>query len=447
MKKAYLAWGAVIAPLWVVLVLCTYGEPVAHDGWGHWWWHRDVGMSVGNLLDFAKDSYLHGNPRLGQDITLLLYTPGPWHVIVTPLVELGMFYLLTALLLGRWPSLRRADDALLFATIFAMAAVAVPAFGLMLFYRPFTGNYLYGLVINLALLVPYRFHYETPRMARWWHAPLLLVLGFAAGLCNEHTGPAFAALLLVCLWTFRKQLRAWMVAGLVGLVGGGLALFFAPGQAMRYNGLATQHGTLDRIAERGILANGKIIKMAFIYLMPLIMWIVLALVARWRSRPAPQPRKHVVAELALGALALVVTLTLLASPKQGPRLYLASVVIACAAVAGAVLAQCVSRWARTVVAALATFIIAKMAWRCVPTYQTLGREFAERVRLLDAAPDNSIADIPVYSVRRTRWSVGDDLLIEPLRNRVSASFRLALVRMHQRDETTPPPPAGDPDAP
>jgi hypothetical protein len=446
MKKPYIAWGAVILPMWLVLVACTHWEPVANDGWGHWSWHHEFGLSFDNLYDFAKLTYLRNNPRLGQVITVLLYTPGPYHSIVTPIVELGLFYALTALVLGRWPSLRRADDALLFATIFAMAAVTVPAFGLMLFYRPFTGNYLYGLAINLALLLPYRFHYESARTARWWHTPLMGVLGFAAGLCNEHTGPAIAAMLLACIWACRKQLAGWMFAGLIGFVLGGLALLFAPGQAFRYGGLANQHGVLDRILERGIGANERIFVAAVLYLKPLVGWVVLGLVARWRVRRDPQPHNQLVAELALGALALAITLTLLASPKQGARLYLASVVIACAAVAAWVLAQCVSRWARTVLAALATIVLAHMVWRCIPTYRTLDREFAERVRMLENAPDNSIADIPVYSVPRSRWSVGDDLLNEDVRNRVSATFGLALVRMHQRDETTPPD-GDDPDAP
>ncbi|HTL38939.1 MAG TPA: DUF6056 family protein, partial [Kofleriaceae bacterium] len=460
--KGVLAWTVAVVPMWIVLILCTHWEPVAHDGWGHWSWHRTIGMSFDHLLDFAKGTYVHNNPRLGQVLTLLIYTPGPYHAIVTPIVELSMFYLLAVLVLGRWPSLKRADDALLFATIFAMAALTVPSFGLMLFYRPFTGNYLYGLVINLMLLVPYRFHYANPApkglTANLWRAPLMLVLGLAAGLCNEHTGPALAGLIVLALVVFyRKDTRsavrriaslAWGIAGLVGLVAGGIALFKAPGQAIRYNGLANEHGTLGRIVERGAYANGRIIGVALLYCLPLVLWLGIGLVARWRSRPPAQPREQAVIQLVLAGLSLSITLTLLASPKQGPRLYLASVVIACAALAGWMLAQCVARWARAVTAALATVVLAYMTWRCIPTYRTLGREFRERVAILDAAPDNSVADIPIYSIHRTRWSVGDDLLIEKLRNGVSANFGLALVRMYRRghleDTTAPVPPPDEP---
>lgn len=444
MKRSYLAWAAAIVPIWIVLVLCTHWEPVAHDGWGHWSWHRNIGLSLDSLKDFAWGTYTHNNPRLGQVLTLLVYTPGPWHEIVTPLAELGLFYLLTTLVLGRRPSLRRTDDALLYATIFAMAALTVPSFGLMLFYRPFTGNYLFGLVINLALLVPYRLHYESPRKARIWWIPAMLVLGFAAGLCNEHTGPALAALVAfacVVFWRRGERFVAWAAAGLVGLVAGGVALFQAPGQAIRYNGLATQHSTLGRIVERGFEGNAKIVGVWLAYMLPLVVWAVLGAVARRRDKPASLPPSSARVLWTGIAFALAITLTLLLSPKQGPRLYLASVVLGCSVVAGWVVPQLVARWSRIVAAVLATVVIGYASWRCVTTYHTLGREFSARVATLEAAADNSVADIPTYTIKRSRWSVGDDLLIDNIRNAVSYSFGLALIRIEvpQRVATDPAP--------
>ena len=444
MRRSYIAWAAAVVPIWIVLILCTHWEPVAHDGWGHWSWHRNIGLSVDSLLDFAWGTYTHNNPRLGQVLTLLVYTPGPWHAIVTPVVELALFYLCATLVLGRWPSLRRAGDALLFATIFAMAALTVPSFGMMLFSRPFTGNYLFGFVINLALLVPYRLHYESARRGRWWGTPAMLVLGAAAGLCNEHTGPALAAMVAfacVVFWRRGDRLVPWAIAGLLGLVAGGVALFLAPGQAIRYNGLATEQSTVGRVLERGLDGNLKIVVVWLLYLLPLVLWAALGAIARRQAKPGPLPRTVARALWAGAAFALAITLTLLLSPKQGPRLYLASVVIACTVVAGWVVPQLASRWSKTLAALSATAVLGYMTYRCVPTYHTLGREFAERVAILEAAPDHSVADIPSYTVKRTRWSVGDDLLIEKIRSGVSGSFALALIRIHtpQRVATEPVP--------
>jgi hypothetical protein len=431
-RNGPIAWALVVVPTWVVLILCTHWEPVAHDGWGHWIWHRYTGLTFDNLLAFAEGTYVHNNPRLGQVLTLLVHTPGPWHSIVTPVVELSLFYLLTLLVLGRAPSLRRADDALLFAAILALALVTVPSIGMMLFYRPFTGNYLFGLVINLALVVPYRLHYDSPRRASWWWSPVLFVTGAAAGLSNEHTGPAFAGLLVLALITFWRRDRripVWAVVGLVGLVAGGIALFLAPGQAVRYNALATQASTLGRVLDRGFVDNAKIVTLAAVYMLPAIVAVAIGLAARYRDRPPPRPRTRTIVELLGGAVALAIAMTLLLSPKQGPRLYLASSVIASAAVAGWVVSQLVSRWSRALAASVIAAVLLYAGFRMTRAYYHLGREFRARVAILEAAPDHSVADIPVYSIKRSRWSLGDDLLIDNIRNIVSASFGLALVRM------------------
>src|SRR5262249_34123599 len=152
--------------------------------------------------------------------------------------------------LGRWPSVRRADDALAFATVTALFAICTPQFGPMLFYRPFFGNYTFGLLLNLAWLVPYRFGSK----GHWWWGLPVALLGVAAGMCNEHTGPAFLGLAVAAMWQQRAA-RTWMFAGLLGLAAGYVLLMVAPGHDARYNGLAKEAGILGRIAELGALEN------------------------------------------------------------------------------------------------------------------------------------------------------------------------------------------------
>ena len=175
-------WAAAIVPLWVTLVLCTSWEPLVHDAWKNTFFHRWNDVDLEMTWGLLKNGWLGSNPRLGQTLTTLLYSPGPYHVIFTPFLELALFLLLTAITLGRRPSLRSSDDALVFITVTAMFALCTPQLGPMLFYRPFTGNYTFGLVLNLLWLVPYRFHAAESRRYRLWWSPLLLVLGVAAGM-------------------------------------------------------------------------------------------------------------------------------------------------------------------------------------------------------------------------------------------------------------------------
>ena len=273
-------WAIVVVPLWAVLALCCYWQPVVRDTWGHYHWHRTYPMSLDLLWQFAHDNYLHLNPRLGQVLTWLV-TVWPWHPIVTPIVELGMFYALTALALGRWPG---RTDALAFATVTALALACMPATASMLFYAPFTGNYLYGFALNVALLVPYRFAVARELRGGIGLAIGLVVLGAAAGLCNEHTGPAFGALIAAAIYVRRRALRPWMIAGLVGLAAGWLALMLAPGQDVRYNGLAQEAGTLQRIVDRGAGKDLYLLVRPFFYLGWAVPWIALA--AWKRAKPS-----------------------------------------------------------------------------------------------------------------------------------------------------------------
>jgi hypothetical protein len=431
-RRAPLVWAAVLVPLWIVLVLCTLWEPVLGDGWGHVEFHIYYPLSIDNLWFFAKYNYLSMNPRLGQTLTMLLYTPGPWHVIVTPLVEIGMFLLLTTLALGRWPCPRRRDDALLFTLIVALVVACTPDIGLMLFYRPFTGNYLFGLTISLLFLVPYRLHVEKPLAHGWWLIVPMLVLGAAAGMSNEHTGPAIGVLAIA---VFAYAMRRgdpppwWMIAGIVGLVGGGLALFFAPGQDVRYSGLAMQDSMLGRIASRGFVGNVKVFGNIALYLCASLPWVALGLVARRRADP--MSRTRLLATLALGAAAVLVAATLLASPKIGQRLWLASIVLASTAIASWVAVQLQPRWARTLAWIGAAGWLAFAAFRCVSAYYVVGREFDDRLAAISATPANGTVTVAPFSVAKSKWFYGDDFLIPSKRASVSDLYGLHAIELTQ----------------
>jgi hypothetical protein len=433
MKRAWLLWAAIVAPIWLVMILCTYWEPVMRDGWGHFLMHQREPMSLGAVVEFAKGAYTHNNPRLGQIVTFLQFTPGPWHTLFTPIGELATFYLLCALVLGRWPSPKRSNDALLFLVVFAMTAITAPEFGWMLFYRPFAGNYVFGLLVNLAFLVPYRFTYAEPRTHGWWWIAIMIVLGVASGLCNEHTGPGVVAAAVVATyacWRRDHRLMWWQVAGVLAMIAGGIALFEAPGQAIRYNGLANHGSMLARILDRGLRADLVILGTLAAYLALVLPWCVIAVIARLRGpAPAPVARSRRWSELAIAALSVIVILTLLASPKVGPRLYFASVALACAAIASLVVRQLVARWAQLAAGLLAAAVVGFFCIKCVVAYHELGPAFEARLARLRAAPANSVLDLPSFPVRRSRWSLDDDLRIAQIRNMVAASFGLALIKL------------------
>ncbi len=438
-RAAIAVWAALVVPLYMVCVLCTHWEPVMLDGWGHFANHRH--NDVHPWL-FAKAAYFGGNPRFGQVLTYLLYTPGPWHSLITPIVELGMFYLLAALALGRWPQLRRYDDSLLFAAVVMLVLAAGPVFGQMLFYRPYTGNYLYGLVINLALLVPYRFWAEQARLPRSWLvegllALVMLALGFVAGLCNEHTGPAVLAVIAFAIAVFVRRgdrLRPWMIAGAIGMLAGGLALYFAPGQDIRYNGLAKQP-LLDVIGDRGIGGNLRVVFATLGYASPAAVALVLGWFARRSGGGEPMSRPRVWTIYVALATAMLISLTLLISPKQGPRLHFAPVVAICVAFASWLVPQLQVRWSRIVFGVLVAGVVCFVSERLVVSYATLDDEFTARLDALDHAPKGSVIALPLYSVGRSRYVIGDDFAIPSSRERRAKEWGLTRIDVSGRQPT------------
>jgi len=419
MKRGWLVWCAVVIPVWITLVLCTHWEPVLRDGWGHVQWHRTFSTTPGNVWTFAHESYVHNNPRLGQVLTLLVYTPGPWHELVTPLVELALFYLLALHALGRRPSLQRADDALMFATIVAMVALVAPLIGQLLFYRPFTGNYLFSLVIGLGFLAPYRLHAEAPIVRRPWWIAIMLVLGYATGLCNEHTGPAFIAMTafaIFAFWRRGERPSAWMIAGLLGVVAGFIALYVAPAQSIRYNALATSTSLFGRAAARSTLDNLRIIGGPYAAAWKLVPWLALGVGGWLGTRQIPLvSRARLLSALVAMAASLAIAATLLVSPKQGGRLDFASVCLLCAALASLALPFIRTHATRAIAWGLATLAIAYLLFNSLITYQTAGAEFRTRFDAISSAPPRGVVTVTPYTLPRSRWFLGEDFASDGLR--------------------------------
>ena len=425
-----------VAPLGLVLVVCLAWEPVMGDGWGHRAWWHDNALGLSPLYEFARESYLLENPRLGQLMTLLAYTEGPYRLIATPVLELGVVWLLTAMALGRWPRLSRGDDALAAALVTGSLAACVPQLGPMLLYRPFTWNYVFGFALNLWWLAPYRFAAIAALPARWWRAPGLFVLGAAAGLCNEHTGVAFAAmgaLAMLVAWR-RGDGRGWMIAGLVGLVAGYAVLLTAPAQHVRYAGLATHAGFVGRVIERGLGGNLLVPAALAGAMAPTLLLVAIGLT----RRPSAAPRVVRAGHLAVGLGGLVCALTLLASPKVGPRLYFASVGLIAAGIVGWLIDRLAAgpaaagrwdRWARPGCTVLAAGMLVFVAIRLVAIYRVIGPLGALREQRIEHSATGAAVTVPRFPIPRSRYFLGEDLQEQIVRDTRARQFHLASLAL------------------
>ena len=150
-----------------------------------------------------------------------------------------------------------------------------PAFGESFLWVTGAANYLYGMLLILLYLLPFRPLMGGAESAeRPWHAPLALLGGVLAGWTNENTGGALL-LLLLCVLARRliekKRVPLRLCAGMLGVAAGLCLMVFAPGELSRLGG-AGGMGSLRDVLRRALRITYELAR----YLWPLFaVWALL----------------------------------------------------------------------------------------------------------------------------------------------------------------------------
>lgn len=407
-------------------------EPFAYDAWNLAIDTRAEPFSLDRFIEYGTGQYLTSNPRVGQWLTYLAYKLEWFAVIATPVATLALALAVAVLGLGRWPAWRRGRELALVAIAIGSLWLALPHFGMLAFCRAYAANYVYAAAIQLWLLVPLRLGLAE-RPARLPALALYFLGGVIAGACNEHTGPTLALGMLAYAWVRQRTTGvrpglAW--AGALGAVVGFAAIFFAPGQGSRYDGLADRVGLLQRLLQRGVTGNLDIFRDYLTSALPALALLAVMLVVSRGDRvtDAQAAARRRALGLVGGALAAgaLVTATLFVSPKLGWRFYLAP----CALLLAALLAVAdhalvtARRLAPLALLAVAASVYAGV--KTIPLYARLADASAARLAGLAAAPRGSVHTAEsLGQLGATWWFLGDDLAFPNKRELVAGYFGLA----------------------
>ena len=419
------AFHGVLAVLAITAAVICALEPVQGDGWGHFAAARQP-VTWDRLVAFAKGGYVGGNPRWGQLVLLAMFDEPMIAVVATPMVVVGMVLVALTLISGRWPNPSDPRDRALVGPVIALVIASTPHFGASWFHRPYCANYLYPLLVQLTWLIPYRFALARSLARPVWLALAITPLGVLAGLGNEHTGLGLAAGAAACtyvMWRRDRRVPWWAVLGIAALVAGYIALLTAPGQLVRYGALATQHTALERIAERGILGNLRLVGSLLGWLGPML--VIIAWVARrelcgrWLGH---LPRCLIAGYLAIAALMFA---TALAAPHVPARLLVAPATMIALAL-GVFVAEhdprsAVARQLRTASLVYSAGVLGFT----LATFIVAGIEGRARLGLVMGAPKGTVVCVEPYTFSSaTPFWVGDDLRNKRLAARVATLFAL-----------------------
>ena len=418
-----LVFAAAVLAMWAFYFVQAVHTPTLLDDWYQLTWHRHHAFGAASIWEYGHYNYFHFNPRIGDVLLLIVNGPRWIHLLLTPLVQLALVPLAFTVAFGRLPRATLRDLAVLMVLQLAIWLIT-PIPGIVYFYRPFATNYLWSIATMLALFAPYRLELAgEARAARPWLIPIMFVVGWCAGMGNEHTGPT-AMLAMACLivWAWRTQrLRAWMIAGALGLFIGYPMLFLAPGQALRYAGMATKSSPLKVLAERGVTGNAEIVLDFLGETQLAVDFAIIAVLVAWRRRALPAFGKaSYVAVVALIVAAGGMVCTQFASPTVGERLFFAPAVLFAAALAIVIDWLCSDARALRIIALVGGLLFAYHIVRFVDVLADGYAENQHRMELLARAPANSDVKLPPYALwKRSRWWWGDDLQYASLREYVA----------------------------
>ncbi|MBX3162389.1 MAG: hypothetical protein KF773_40870 [Deltaproteobacteria bacterium] len=425
------------------IVYVVAHEPFAFDAW-------NVAVDTGaqpatpsRFFDYWAFEYTHSNPRVGQAATYLAYKLDGFAEVATPLSYLALTAGVTALGLGRVPWRRRGSggaasggpepgdrrELALWAVAIGCGWFVFPELGRNMFCRAYAANYIYGAAAQIWFLVPLRL--AGDRAVSTKTALAYGVAGVVAGACNEHTGPALLALFAAYGWWLHRRggsLRL-LVAGGAGFALGFLALFFAPGQAERYDGLATKVSLPMRAIQRGVVGNVDILRDYVAYAAPLLVVLAIlllrALVRGDAREDLRAPARLVAIALATGA---AMAATLFVSPKLGSRFYIVPMGLLLAATLACVDASLLRARSLAPLVAFAAVVSVYAAWRTLPLYKQVAREGEARMAALAATAPGDIFVADAWAqVDETWWYIGDDFRDAKKRELVAKYYGLAGV--------------------
>jgi hypothetical protein len=428
-------WNRVLRALFGVYVAATAlhvgfvmaKEPFAFDAWNI---AVDTGakpFTLGRFLAYWRYEYTHSNPRIGQAFTYLAYKLSAFAVVATPLAFLALTLAVVVLGLGRWP--RKGRELALWAVAIGACWFALPQLGKTMFCRAYGANYLYGAALQLWFLVPLRLGVRATPVRMGLYA----LAGVIAGMCNEHTGPVLCLFMALYAWRSRDR---FVIAGAAGVIAGFAAIFFAPGQGQRYDGLAQQVSLAGRLLQRGVIGNLEIFRDGLLAAAPLLGLI--AIVAWVAAKHDIRPKRALTFIAGALAVAAIVTATIFVSPKLGSRFFLAPMALLLAgfiALCDEVLTT-PRRLAPFVVLAVAASVYG--AARSAPLYARLHQQSDARMAALEATKPGSVFTAEAFEqVDDSWWFLGDDFRDILKRRLVREYFDLAGVVFRSYDAEAP----------
>lgn len=235
----YLCWILAIAIVFgFILILNVLTPMIADDYWYSFTLGKDTNTRVSSFSDILGSQIAHyywwgGRSIVHCIVQVLLLLPPFVADVLNSSVFIAYIALIYYLIKGRGK-----HSLGMFLLIFFSVWFLQPSIGDTILWMTGSGNYLWGTVLILLFIIPYRFYEGKPQDTKrsYVHSVLFFIYGIIAGWTNENTGGAMIVLSILFIYLFkihRWDIPKWSVTGVIGAIIGYLFMLLAPGNMVR----------------------------------------------------------------------------------------------------------------------------------------------------------------------------------------------------------------------
>ena len=240
-------WHAIMVGIVIVLIFAlvyamNYYTPLFADDYSYMY-SFSTGERIMRITEIWDSQKVHYHSLNGRSVT---HTLAQLFLLVGDCAfnfwnSLAFVLLLLVICVHGTGNVRRLRADIVIA-VAAMVFLATPAFGQSFLWITGAANYLYGVLIVMLVLLPYRLQAASEKIHAVLHAKeivkalLMLIAGIIAGWTNENMSIAVIAMMvgfIVVLLVRKKPIYLWNITGVVGAIIGCLVMLLSPGTSNR----------------------------------------------------------------------------------------------------------------------------------------------------------------------------------------------------------------------
>lgn len=308
---------SVIVISFAAIYLLNRLHPLYGDDWMYSMLPEPSNEHVRSFKDILYTQYKHYFTWGGRSVVhviaqVLLFSGEFWGDLFN-----SMAYVALTLVIYFFANKGNKTNPALLIIINLLICFFQPAFGSTMLWITGSANYLWGTLIVVSFLLPYRFYMLKDSHDNYLKVVAFFFFGVIAGWTNENMGVALVCIifLFICYYKYQnKSIPRWAISGLIGATLGCVLMIAAPGNYARMNATLAQEGAngmgLMVYAARFFASIASFyyycLGLAFIF------FIVVVIAKNYTRKESPKAEKTISYILFAGAV--IATLAMSASP-------------------------------------------------------------------------------------------------------------------------------------